>query len=185
MPVFRKLLPAEVGRYRAHLIRLTPADRRARFMGGMSDEGITNHLNRIAWSRTIVLVAIRQGQVRAAAELRLGNRPGEPAELAVSVEAEWQGKGIGTGLTRRILTAARNRGARQIYMICLAENRRMQRIGAKLMGPLRYEDGDVTSWLDLPPATPLSFVQEFIDTGTVPMAAVLDQWQGEERAEAA
>ncbi|WP_119677861.1 GNAT family N-acetyltransferase [Indioceanicola profundi] len=184
MAVFRKLLPAEAGRYRDHLLRLSQADRRARFFGSMSDDAIRNYVDRISWSRTIVLAAIQRGEVRAAAELRLGDRPGEAAELAFSVEQELQGQGVGTILTRRILTAARNRCVRRVYMICQSDNRRMQRIASKLIGLCRFEDGDVISTKDLPPATALSVAQEFIDTGAVPMATMLDQWQRPESAAA-
>lgn len=184
MPVYRTLIPAESARYRAHLLRLAPDDRRARFMGAVADESLIRHVQRISWTSTLVVAAIHRGEVRAAAELRLGDGPDSPAELAVSVEADWQGQGIGKALTRRIMTMARNRGARQLTMICLSENRRMQRIADRLMGPCRWEDGDIVSTVFLPPPTPLSLTQEIIDTGAVPMAMMLDHWAGPARVAA-
>ncbi|HYE49218.1 MAG TPA: GNAT family N-acetyltransferase [Azospirillaceae bacterium] len=179
MTVFRKLLPTESGRYRAHLLRLSPEDRRARFMGGIGDGAVGAHCARIDWSRTVLVACIERGEVRGAAELRLG--AGGEAELAVSVERDWQGRGVGTGLVRRILTAARNRRARRVYMLCLPENHRMQRIAVRLMGPCVFEGGEVTSSVELAPRTPLTLVQEAIDTGAVPLGMILDQWQGDGR----
>ncbi|HYC04250.1 MAG TPA: GNAT family N-acetyltransferase [Azospirillaceae bacterium] len=180
MTVYRKLLPVEGARYRDHLLRLAPRDRRARFMGAVGDAGIEAHVRRIDWRRTVLVACIVRGEVRGAAELRLG--PDGEAELAVSVEPEWQSQGLGTGLVRRVLTAARTLRVRRVYMLCLPENHRMQRIARRLMGPCVFEQGEVTSSVDLAPPTPLTLVQAALDAGTVPLGMFLDQWQGRSAA---
>lgn len=47
------------------------------------------------------------------------------AECAVVVADEWQGRGIGTELMRRLASAARARGIRYLFGLSLAENRRI------------------------------------------------------------
>lgn len=179
MAVFRTLLPSEAWRYEAHLHRLDADDRRARFMATLAGEAVSGHVRRIDWTRTVVAVAIVRGEVRAAAELRRDERHG--GELAVSVERAWQNQGLGTALTRRILTAARNRRVRGLMMYCLPDNRRMQAIARKLMGPCVFDGGEVTSTVTLSAPNSLSLAQEALDYSVVAFNAVLDQWQGGRR----
>jgi RimJ/RimL family protein N-acetyltransferase len=70
--------------------------------------------------------------MRGAAELRMiGESWPTDAEGAFSVEKDFQNGGVGTQLLGRIVRAARNRGVSRLYMNCLAENRKMQRLAKK------------------------------------------------------
>lgn len=178
MPVYRKLMPGEGRRYADHLLRLPPADRRARFMGAINDDAIRGHIAKLDWAKTILMAALVQGQVRAVVELQREQVFGGAAELAVSVEPDWQGQGLGKELVRRALTAARNRGLRRIYLYCLYDNRRMQKIARRLGCTLTFEGGEVLADMELPPANSLTLSQELVDTGTVPVSLWLDQWEG-------
>ncbi|WP_162306035.1 GNAT family N-acetyltransferase [Oleisolibacter albus] len=175
MTVYRCLTPAEQWRYAAHLLRLSAADRRARFMGALADEAVLAHVKRIDWTRSEILAALVDGEVRAAVELRREQAYGGAAELAVSVETAFQGQGLGKTLVARLLILARNRGVRRLSMLCLGDNRRMQAIARRLLGRLEYEMGEVTSTIDLPLATPFTLVEEAMDRGTLPMAVLLDR----------
>ena len=60
------------------------------------------------------------------AMVRYDRQPGdERAEYAALVEDRWQGQGIGTGLTRRLVDAARDKGVRSFCALVKGENRRM------------------------------------------------------------
>lgn len=179
MTVFRRILPAEIRSYRAHLLRLSMDDRRARFMGAVSDDAVDAHCQRIDWSRAVIVAAFVRGEIRGATELRLEKAGAQEGELAVSVEQDWQGQGIGTTLVRRVLTIARNRGIRRLCVVCLPENRRMQRIATTLLGPCAFAYGEVSSHIELPPPTPITLAQEALDRSTLPLSVMLDQWQGE------
>ena len=52
----------------------------------------------------------------------------ERAEYAALVEDRWQGLGIGTALTRRLIEAARDKGVRSFYALVMGENKRMLNI---------------------------------------------------------
>lgn len=152
----RKLWPTELERYRDHLLRLDPDSRRLRFGMGVGDEFVTDYAMRINDLQSTVYGYFEDGEVRAAAELRpIGfQMPGE-AEAAFSVEKGWQDTGIGTELMGRVIRTARVTGIRRLYMNCLAENRKMQRIARKYEAVLHFEEGDVVG--EVEPLTPNYF----------------------------
>lgn len=162
MTVFRSLLPAEAGRYAEHLLRLSKADRRARFMGGMSEDAVRQHVARIDWNQAILLVAFVGGELRGAVELRFDN---DRAELAISIEDGWQNQGLGGVMVRRAMTMARNRGIRGIELHCMGDNHRMLRIAGRLSALVQFDCGDVRCDFRLPPADAISLTAEAMDRG--------------------
>jgi RimJ/RimL family protein N-acetyltransferase len=78
----------------------------------------------------------------------------DTAEYAAVVTDRWQGKGLGTELTRELIAAARERGITQFYAIVLPGNERMLHLFRDLHLPERtaLEDGSVRVELDLSPA---------------------------------
>jgi RimJ/RimL family protein N-acetyltransferase len=65
------------------------------------------------------------------------------AEYAAVVEDEWQGRGLGTQLTRALLDEARQRGITTLHAMVRPDNRRMVRVlqGLGLPELVRYENG--------------------------------------------
>jgi RimJ/RimL family protein N-acetyltransferase len=166
MHIYRKLCPFEQWRLRDHLLRLAPEDRRRRFFAGVSDATIAAHCRRIDWLTAIVIGVFEDGTLRGAAELRLetGNLPLQ-AELALSVETDWQNRGVGTELVRRALLAAGNRGVVSLQMICLAENQRVQNIARKHTSRLASSGGETEAAIPVPLPTQLSFIEEVVADG--------------------
>ena len=119
-----------------------------------------------------------RGELRAVAELRTEPKvwPGE-GELAVSVEKEFQGQGVGSGVVRRIMTVSRNRSLRRVMLICMISNRRMQAIVRKFLGKLECDSGEATGWIELPWPNQVSLMQEALDSSAALVNGVLDQWQ--------
>ena len=115
------------------------------------------------------------GVMRGAAELRqLGNHSPGQAEAAISVEKPWQSHGVGSGLLRRTLLAARNRGFRHLHMACLADNRRMQQLARKFAAELSFDFGSVVGEVESMRANPLSVMQELIADHHGFATAILD-----------
>ncbi|CAO3413589.1 GNAT family N-acetyltransferase [Azospirillum endophyticum] len=174
MPVIRKIMPTELPQYRAHLLRLDRADRYARFTGTLSDEVVERHCAAIEWGRTVLLGAFVDGVLRGAVEL-CGDRilwP-EQAEFGISIESVLQGRGVGSTLVRRILTVARNRGIRQVHMMCLAENVRMRALARRFGGRLALDGGEITSLFELPPPNQFSIALEALEDGTGAFNSIL------------
>ena len=164
MTTFRKLLPNEMTRYRAHLLRLESVDRHMRFGGSVSDAVIEQHCLRMDWHDTVVIGYFVEGELRGAAELRTaGDLFPSRGELAFSVERAFQGKGVGSALMSRILTIARNRGIRQVNLICLLENRAMQNLALKFSGLRVVDAGEVGVSIRLDRADQLSLMSEALE----------------------
>ena len=171
----RKLLPAETGAFRDHLLRLDKESRRLRFAHSVSDALIEDYAARMNDMGSIVFAYVDGAEVHAAAELRkLGDRWGDEAEAAFSVEKDFQDHGLGTELMGRVIRSARNRGIHRLYMSCLAENSKMQSIARKHEADLKFEYGEVIG--EILPETPnyFSMLAEAVDDRVGYMMAVLD-----------
>lgn len=171
----RKLFVTEYHKYRDHLLRLDDESRRMRFGMGVGDEFITGYAQRLNDMKSIVYAYIIEGEVRAAAELRplAGQMRGE-AEAAFSVEKPFQDSGIGTELLGRIVRAARNRSITRVYMNCLAENRKMQKIAKKYDAILQFEHGKVVGKVAPSSAHYFSIWREAVEDEMGFVMAVLD-----------
>lgn len=140
----RKLTARDLSAYQAHLLRLTPSDRCNRFMGAVSDDRVRTHCDSLAKGGTIVLGAFVDGVLRGAGEFAMVSAfPRPVAEIALSVEDPWQDQGIGTQLLRHVLTLARNRCVSRVYLLCLLDNLKMQKIARKFEANLIFEEGGV------------------------------------------
>jgi GNAT superfamily N-acetyltransferase len=116
-------------RLEAHLLRLDPASRQTRFFAPATDRSISAL---VARARPRALVTFEpDGQIRGAAEIHEGEAAGM-AEIAVSVEAEWQHRGVGARLTAEATQLAARLGYDDIRLMCLRRNLPMMRIAKAL-----------------------------------------------------
>jgi GNAT superfamily N-acetyltransferase len=160
----RKLLTSEVGAVERHLLRLSPEDRALRFFGAVSDEFIGEHVNVLRGDGSILVGCFIGGELRGVAELHppVGDRG---AEMAVTVEAAFQGRGLGTALFETLVNIARNRGIGALHCACLADNTRMQSIVRKLGGVLHYVQHTVEADFTSAGPSPRSLFSEAFANG--------------------
>ncbi len=181
MVIYRKLMPSEWSEYRAHLLRLNEKDRRARFLVPVSDATIIHHVEHLDPGWSVVIGAFIDGMLRGAVELCGGPREGrELVELAVSVELEAQGQGVGTELVRRAVLFAQNRSIKRIILLCLLENRRMQYITRKCTGTLDLDAADVIGEIGVPPPNAVSMWQEAFNEHSAAVIALVGRWPSRE-----
>ena len=172
---FRKVWPTERAKFRDHLLRLDKDSRRLRFAHSVTDAFIIDYADRMVDMGGVIHGYFEDGELHAVAELRkLGLGWGAEAEAAFSVEADYQNLGIGSELMGRVIRSARNRGIAHLYMSCLAENSRMQRIAKKHKATLNIEYGDVVG--DILPQAPdyFSIISEAMEDRVGYMLAVLN-----------
>lgn len=171
----RKLWSTETDKFRDHLLRLDKDNRRLRFGMAVDDAFITAYAERASTGQSVTYGFFVQGEMHAAAELRMiGDGWSQEAEAAFSVEAAYQDGGVGTDLLGRVILAARNRGVHRLYMNCLSENRKMQRIAKKYEAELHFDHGEVVGQVKTPGPTPVSLWSEAVDDSSGFVMAVLE-----------
>lgn len=167
--------PSETDKFRDHLMRLDKDSRRMRFGMPVRDEFIVDYASRVTEMKALVYGFYAEGEMRAAAEMRqIGDEWSTDAEGAFSVETAFQNRGIGTELLGRIVWAARNRGISRLYMNCLAENQKMQRLARKYRAELHFDHGEVVGRVLPAVPTYLSLWEEAIEDSRGFVMAVLD-----------
>lgn len=145
-PVVRRVWWPERDRLTEHLLRLPADDRYRRFGGHLGDESVVAYVRDRDALRAHVIGAFVDGVLRGAAEFHMDRTAGPlEAEIALSVEPEYQGRGIGRELFRRVLLVARNRFVRRVYLTTQSDNFAMQRIARSFGMRLRPENGHVTA----------------------------------------
>jgi RimJ/RimL family protein N-acetyltransferase len=77
----------------------------------------------------------------------------DEAEYAAVVTDRWQGRGLGTALTDRLIAVARRNGINRLYALVLPENERMLHLFRDLHLPehAALDIGSIRVELDLPP----------------------------------
>lgn len=160
----RRLWLAERDLFKEHLLRLDPLTRKQRFGTAVNDAFLENYAVTTFGVGGLVYAYIENGVVRGAAELRgLDDIIAQTGEAAFSVETEWRRCGIGGQLFSRLITAARNRGIRTLYMTCLPENAAMRRLAQKFEADLVGGYADVEGVIATGGPTPFTILDEALD----------------------
>lgn len=146
---------------KTHFQNLAPEALRARFGTSVPDEFLDRYVASLFDDASLIFGAFPDTCLRGMAELRpLGDSHPRTAEAAFTVESPWQDRGIGDALLSRIIAGARNRGIREVHMICLATNQRMRHLASKHSADLNLMTGEVAATLTPAWPTPLSMAQE-------------------------
>ncbi|WP_293795535.1 GNAT family N-acetyltransferase [uncultured Bosea sp.] len=176
--MIRRLWPTERDLFREHLLRLDPVTRHQRFGTAVNDEFLESYARTTFNVGGLVYAYVVEGVVRGAAELRgLDDIIALTGEAAFSVETPWRRRGVGSQLFGRLITAARNRGVRTLYLTCLPENRAMRRLAAKFEADLVSGYADVEGVIATGAPTPFTILDEALDNakGFATMALALQK----------
>ena len=174
----RKLFPADLPEFRAHLLRLDAESRRARFAMMASDAFVASYAETAFALDTILFGYFEKGELQGAAELRMlsGGRA-RMAEAAFSVEPACRHRGVGSGLMEQVILAARNRGVSRLYMSCLGWNRAMQALARRFAAELVFESEDVLGIVEAEAPTTGTLMQEAVSNAGSFATAILDLQQ--------
>jgi GNAT superfamily N-acetyltransferase len=152
--IVRDLRGDEIAQLRRHLMRLDPASLRDRFNGIVGEEYIAAYASRCFAHGTVIAGYLERGVLRAAAELHPSGRDvrGRPvAEIAFSVEKDWQRRGIGTRLFRRLIRDARGRGIERLHVTTHADNDAMRALARIFGAVLQFRAGETVGIVDIGP----------------------------------
>ncbi|MEX1036301.1 MAG: GNAT family N-acetyltransferase [Sneathiella sp.] len=141
-PLFRELRPAEHGLLLPHLCRLSPESRHFRFGSPVSVHTMTHYCRNEGRPLPIICGAFIGGELRGVAEIRFGSKGrSSRAELAISVEDDWQEIGIGTELMALALRCARDYHIDGLEVVFLPNNMAMRRLAQKFGARFSYQTG--------------------------------------------
>ena len=146
--------------------RMDQQTRRLRFGAPVSDDYLKTYAEGLLSPDTVAYGAFPDQTLHGIAELRvLPDSWPRTAEIALLVEPEWQGMGIGDAMFDRVIAAAQNRNIKSICMLCIKENKRIQHLAKKHNAVLQFDIGEVEGALAPPWPTPMSlFYAMFTDT---------------------
>jgi GNAT superfamily N-acetyltransferase len=146
--LIRPIARSDVARNAAFLEELSPPSKHFLFLGGisrLSDAALErlcdpDHVHDMAY-----IAVTGQGDAErqvgvcryAGADAALG------AEISVAVADDWQHKGLGTALLRRLIDYARSHGIRRLYSMDAANNDRMRRLAREVGFTERPDPDDV------------------------------------------
>ena len=114
-----------------HLLRLDPETRVQRFCHPATDADVRDYVGRLDLQRAKIIGFVCEGEMRGAVELSpSGSARALLFDTTVSVEKDWQGRGIRTALVSRAIPVARGQGATHMRVHGLADDERLRRIVA-------------------------------------------------------
>ncbi len=174
VPEIRRLTEFDLEEVKRHFLSLDTEQRRLRFGNPANNAFVTKYAEAIFDTVSIVYGAFVDDKLRGVAEIRgLPSTWTNIAEAALSVQKDFQDRGIGDALMQRLIATAQNRGVRQLCMICLKENAKMQHLARKYEAILQYEVDHVEGRIHSLHPTFNSLFSEFAAEARTLMKAIL------------
>lgn len=136
--------------HEAHLLRLSPQDRRARFHAALSDDSIIAYSRGIDWDRALIFGIFVDGTLSGIGEL-LAPDTGGTAEASLSIEKPYRRAHWGRLLVLALTLAARNSGCRTMHLDYEAGNRGMQALAQELGATSAMSGGVFHAVKTIPP----------------------------------
>jgi GNAT superfamily N-acetyltransferase len=158
-----RLVPADYGRYRKHLLALDEHSRYLRFGYPIRDEMINQLCDKFEANpkqHKIFVIENDDLDVVGAGHISLAD---EETELAFSVLKEHQGRGMGSSLMKRCVEWCQNRNIKSGCMVCLATNDAIKKL-AKRHGILVNNSGEITADIQIPEPNAVSVINEVFDS---------------------
>jgi N-acetylglutamate synthase-like GNAT family acetyltransferase len=148
--------------YAKHLKNLSPDDRYTRFCYHIRDEQIDQLILQILYNQDdhYLFTATDNDTVVGFGHLA---RDGDNWELAVSVNSDRQGQGIGNQIMSYMIPWAQIHGVHNVFMHCITQNQKIQHLATKHgLQTIEKDSGEITSKVELPPPTPMDYSTDFM-----------------------
>jgi GNAT superfamily N-acetyltransferase len=158
-----RLLPADYGRYRKHLLTLDEQSRYLRFGYPIRDEIIDQLCDKFEANpqqHKIFVIENEDLEVVGAGHISLA---GEETELAFSVLKQHQGQGMGNSLMKRCVEWCQNRNISNGCMVCLTTNAAIRKLARK-HGILVTEGSETLADIQIPSPDAASVISEVVDS---------------------
>jgi len=165
----RRVLPHEYAKYRTHLKSLDTESKVLRFGHPVSDYILDTLCDQFeANPRKHILFAIENERLEFVAVGHIALD--DTMELAFSVLKEYQGRGMGSLLMKRVIQWCRIFGKRKGCMVCLSTNSAIRHLCAKYGITMTNELGETLADIVLP----VPSLSTYVDEATATNIAVVD-----------
>jgi ribosomal protein S18 acetylase RimI-like enzyme len=148
--------------YAKHLKNLTPEDRYTRFCYQIKDEAIDQLILSMLYRRSdhYLFSASIDNEIVGFVHMA---RDGADWELAVSVEHQYQGRGIADELMSHMIAWGKVHAVHVVFMHCITDNQKIQHLARKHgLKTLSREGHEITAQVELPRATALDYTASFV-----------------------
>lgn len=148
--------------YATHLKNLSESDRYTRFCYNIKDENIDQLILTMLYHQDDhhLFTATIDDRIVGFGHLA---REGDDWELAVSVDSDQQGQGVANNIMDFMIDWGKTRGVHSVFMHCITQNQKIQHLARKHGLRMVERDGsEITSKVDLPPATPMDYTADFL-----------------------
>ena len=135
-----------------HLLRLTPADRRQRFMAMCNDDFIRRYVAGLAPERDLLIGAFDASCLVGLAHVATCHGGGESditVEVGLSVQADMRRRGLGRQLCASARASATAAGARRMVLHFASANHAMAALMRKLGAAVVVQGCEAVALLDL------------------------------------
>lgn len=137
---------------KAHLESLSPDDRNLRFYMAVNDSYVERYVNnQIRWDTDKCFGIFEGGKIVAFLHLAIREKVSDTAvnaELGISVNKEFRGKGFAKKLMSRVLNYCISNSIETLVMECLKENKVMQSLAKSLNMKTYTEEDSVVAKLN-------------------------------------
>ncbi len=164
-PEIRRLCRADLHDVIAHLVDLNEDNRYLRFGTYVSDAFVEDYAHRILEDQSLVFGAFSDAKLVAIGEVRgFGKAPYAHAEAALSVDSQWQGKGVGKQIFGHLVSAAKERGVHALHVVFLRRNERMWEITRDYHPQIEIIDSEIEATFDPHRPSPPPIARDFADS---------------------
>lgn len=147
-----------------HFLRLDKNTRHSRFCSNMSDDNLYNYVQKIDFSNSGIFGIFNEKlDIIGLGECVMFDKS-EAAEVAFSVEFEYQGKGLGNKLMKRVVQFANINNLKELTMYFLRSNSATHHLAKKYNFKAEYSTSEVYGKVkihDVPPI--VDTINEFGD----------------------
>ena len=134
----------------AHLQRLDSNDRYLRFFAALSDYAIESYVNRMVdFTKSVGFGIYDYDKKTLIAFAHLTESENGEAELGISIDAPARGSGLVQVLMERILVHVKANGIHTLYMACLRDNKKMQKVARNAGLDVVIEHDEAIAMLNL------------------------------------
>lgn len=165
----------ELGEYGTHLKSLNETSKRTRFGSYVDDSTIDKLIVSMIYENEKHQLWVAETGLEKIGWGHMAEDHANAWEIAVSVENNYQGEGIGSRLVGKMLSWAKTHQVDEIYMHCVAENQAIRAIAEKFK--LRTVDrnyGEITAALEVPSPTILEVGTERLDENITLLQNIMD-----------